>query len=152
VAETEEVPEEAAVEDKFGATEDRAGDPRLAVRRHRERKKRAQVNGGPRQKFAAFRGRVTRRAVPALLKGYVRKGPRRNRHSGVRGPGKKFCRGLNGQSKAFWNGQRGMIGKQHRRLERRRTFYEAVELTLGPKVINLVVTVNSNSFETDNVN
>jgi hypothetical protein len=77
-------------EEKFGATEDRAGELRLAVRHFRQRKKRAQENGGPRQKFAAFRGQFTRRAIPALLKGHVRKGSRRNRYSGVRGPGKTF--------------------------------------------------------------
>jgi hypothetical protein len=69
-------------------TEDRTGEQRLAVRRHRQRKKRAQFNGGSRQKFAAFRRRFTPRAVPALLKGHVRKGPRRNRRGGVSGPGK----------------------------------------------------------------
>jgi hypothetical protein len=98
VEEPQVVPEGAAVEDKFGATEDRAGDPRLAVRRHRERKKRAQVNGGPRQKFAAFHGRVTRRAVPAVRKGHVRKEP-----------GKKCHSGLRGQTKASRNGKRGRI-------------------------------------------
>jgi hypothetical protein len=90
VAEWQEVPK--------GATEDRAGDLRPAVRRHRQRKKRAQENGGPRQKFAAFRGQFTRRAVPALLKGHVRKGPRKNRRSGVRGPGKTFRSRIDGRS------------------------------------------------------
>jgi hypothetical protein len=69
-----ELPEGAADEEKFGATEGQAGELDLAVRHHRQRKKRAQVNGGPRQKFAAFHGRFTRRAVPALLKGHVHKG------------------------------------------------------------------------------
>jgi hypothetical protein len=79
-------------------TEDRTGEQRLAVRRHRQRKKRAQVNGGPRQKFAAFRGRFTRRAVPALPKGHVRKGPRGNRRSGVRGPGTTSHSRIDGRS------------------------------------------------------
>jgi hypothetical protein len=55
VAERQEVSKGAPDEEKFGATEDRAGELRLAVRRHRQRKKRAQENGGPWQKFAAFR-------------------------------------------------------------------------------------------------
>jgi hypothetical protein len=93
-----EVPEGAADEEKFGTTEDRAGEQRLAMRRHRQQKKRAQVNGGPWQKFAAFRGQFTRRTIPALLKGHVRKGPRRNRRSGVRGPGKKFRTRIDGRS------------------------------------------------------
>jgi hypothetical protein len=92
-----EVPEGAADEEKFGATEDRAGELRLAVRCHRQRKKRAQENGGPRQKFAAFHGRFTSHTVPALLKGHVRKGPRRNHCSGVR-PGKTFCSRIDGRS------------------------------------------------------
>jgi hypothetical protein len=74
----------------IGAAKDRSSEKRLAVRRHRQRKKRAQGNGGPRQKFAVISGRFTRRAVPALLKGHVRKEPRRNRRSGVRGTGKTF--------------------------------------------------------------
>jgi hypothetical protein len=49
-----EFPEGAADEEKFGATKDRAGELRLAVSRHRQRKKQAQVNGGPRQKFAVY--------------------------------------------------------------------------------------------------
>jgi hypothetical protein len=86
----QEVPERATDEESSGGTEDRAGELRLAVRRHRQRKIWAQVNGEPRQKFAATCGRFTRRTVPALLKGHVRKGPRRNHRSGVRGPGKTF--------------------------------------------------------------
>jgi hypothetical protein len=54
-----------------------------------------------------------------------------------RGPGKKCRCGLKGQSKAFWNRKRGMIGKQH--LERRKAFYDAVEPTLGPEVVRIVV-------------
>jgi hypothetical protein len=85
-----EVPEGAADEEKFGATVDRAGELRLAVRRHRQRKKRAQVNGGPRQKFAAAtRGRFTGHAVPAMRKGHVRRGPgMKYRRSDIRGRGK----------------------------------------------------------------
>jgi hypothetical protein len=59
------------------------------VRRHRQRKKQAQFNGGPRQKFAAFRGHVTHCAVPAMRKGHVRTGPGKRCHrNGVRRPGR----------------------------------------------------------------
>jgi hypothetical protein len=71
-----------------GTIEDRAGELRLVLRRHSQRKKRAQEKGEPLQTFAAFRRRFTRCAVPALLKGHVRKGPKKNRRSGARGPGK----------------------------------------------------------------
>jgi phage terminase small subunit len=97
-AEPKEVPERATEQETGQAAEDRTGEQRLAVRHHRQRKKRAQENGGPRQKFAAFRGRVTRHAVPVLLKGHVRKGP-----------GKKCHSGLRGQTKASHNGKRGRI-------------------------------------------
>jgi hypothetical protein len=98
VEEPQEVPEGATDAEAIGAPEDQTGEQRLAVRRHRQRMKWAQENGGPRQKFAAFRGQFTRRAVPALLKGHVRKGPRRNRHSGVRGPGKTSHSRIDGRS------------------------------------------------------
>jgi hypothetical protein len=88
VAEPKEVPERATEQETGQAAEDQTGELRLAVRCHRQRRKRAQEHGGPRQKFAAFRGRVTRRPVPALIKGHVRKGPRRNRRRDIRGPGK----------------------------------------------------------------
>jgi hypothetical protein len=66
-----------------GATEDRTGELRLVLRRHRQRKKRAQVNGG------SARGRLTRRAVPAMRKGHVRRGPGKRCHrNGVRKPGR----------------------------------------------------------------
>jgi hypothetical protein len=97
-----EVPEGAVDKEEFGATEDRAGELRLAVRRHRQWKKRAQENGGPRQKFADFHGWFTHRAIPALLKGHVRKGPSRNRRSSVRGPGKTFCSRMEGRSLKQW--------------------------------------------------
>jgi hypothetical protein len=79
-------------------TEDRTGEQCLVLRHHSQWKKRAQENGGPWQKFAAFRRRFTRRAVPALLKRHVRKGPRRNRCSGIRGPGKRFHSKIEGRS------------------------------------------------------
>jgi hypothetical protein len=98
MAESREVPEGASDEEAFGATEDRTGEQCLAVRRHIQRKKWALVNGGPQQKFAAASRWFTRHAVPALLKGHVRKGPRRNCHSGIRGPGKTFRSRMEGRS------------------------------------------------------
>jgi hypothetical protein len=138
-----EVPEGAADEEKFGATEDRAGELRLAARRHRQSKKRAQENGGPRQKFAAFRGLFTSRAVPALLKGHVRKGPGRTSGSRLEDRSLKKRRtevniargtpkgrtseerrrtrpecnsGIRRLSKTSGNGMRGWTGKRDQRL------------------------------------
>jgi hypothetical protein len=72
VAEPQEVPEGATDEETLRATEDRGGKQHLAVRHHGQLKKRAQDNGGPRQKFAAVRGRFTRPNIPALRKGHWR--------------------------------------------------------------------------------
>jgi hypothetical protein len=122
-----EVAEGAADEEKFGATEDRAGELRLAMRGHRQRKKRAQVNGGPRQKFAAFRGLFTRRAVPALRKGGLWKGPGKKCRSGIRG------RGITSRS-----GKRGRIVKRDQRLEAKRTHLEVTRKTLDLEIAMLI--------------
>jgi hypothetical protein len=99
VADWQEVPKGATDEEKFGATENRAGDLRLVLRRRSQRKKQAQEKGEPRQKFAAFHGRFTRRAVPAVRKGHVRRGPgKRCRRNGVRGPGKTSGSRMEGRS------------------------------------------------------
>jgi hypothetical protein len=120
MAEPQEVPEKA-MDEMFRATEDRAGEQNLAVRHHRQLKKRAQGNGGALQKFADARGWFTPRAVPALRKG----------------PGKKCRHFLKGQSKAVRNGKRVMIGKRH--LERKKALYDDIERTLGPEVVRIVV-------------
>jgi hypothetical protein len=83
VEEPQDVPIGAMDEEAIRATEDRAGELRLVLRRHRERNKRAQVNGG------SARGRFTRRAVPAMRKGHVRRGPGKRCHrNGIRRPGR----------------------------------------------------------------
>jgi hypothetical protein len=64
VEESREVPKGGTDEETRAGTEDRTGEQRLAVRSHRQRKKRAQENGGPRQKFAAFADSLP--AVPFL--------------------------------------------------------------------------------------
>jgi hypothetical protein len=60
--------QEAAVE-KVRALEDRYGDRHLAVGHRRQPKKRTEGDGGSWQKFAAARGRLTRRNIPAPGKG-----------------------------------------------------------------------------------
>jgi hypothetical protein len=99
VAEPEEVPERTTEQETGQVAEDRTGELRLAIKRRRQRKKRAQIDGEPRQKFAAFRGWLTRRAVPATRKGHVRKGPgKRCRRNGVRGPGETSGTRMGGRS------------------------------------------------------
>jgi hypothetical protein len=89
VAEPQEVPEGGTGEETFGATEDRAGEQRLAVRCHGQLKKRAQGNGGLQQKLAAARGRFIHCAVPALRKGHVHKVPGRTLGSRIKNRGLK---------------------------------------------------------------
>jgi hypothetical protein len=101
VAESREVPEGATYEETSGGTEDQTGEQRLAVRRHRQQKKRAQVDDGPRQKFATARGRFTRLVVPAMRKGHVRRGPGKKCHSSIRG-----------QSKASRTGKSARVAKR----------------------------------------
>jgi hypothetical protein len=61
--------------DNIGSSEDRSGEQRLAVRRRRGAKKRTQDSVGSRQKLSAARKRVIRRAIPAVRKGNIHKGP-----------------------------------------------------------------------------
>jgi hypothetical protein len=59
----------------IGPSEDRCEEQRLVVRRRRGVKKRSQDSVGSRQKVSAARKRVIRRAIPAVRKGNIRKGP-----------------------------------------------------------------------------
>jgi hypothetical protein len=103
VVESREVPKGGTDEETSEGTEDQTGEQRLAMRRHRQQKKRAQVNGGPQQKSAAARRRFTRRVVPVMRKGHIRRGPgKRCRHNGVRGPGKISGIRMGGQSPKQW--------------------------------------------------
>jgi hypothetical protein len=98
VAETEEVPEGATDKEAIGVTEDRSRNLRLAVRCRGRLKTRTRCDSRLRQECVTTVGRPTRRFVPALRKGHVRKGP-----------GKKCHSGLRGQTKASRNGKRGRI-------------------------------------------
>jgi hypothetical protein len=75
VAEHQEIPKEEAAVEITGALEYRYGDWHLAVRRRRQPRKRSEADGGSRQKLVAARGRLTRRAIPALRKEHGRQGP-----------------------------------------------------------------------------
>jgi hypothetical protein len=61
--------------ENIGSSEDRYGEQRLAVRRRRGAKKRSQDSVGSRQKVSAARKRCIRRAIPAVRKGNICKGP-----------------------------------------------------------------------------
>jgi hypothetical protein len=64
--------------ENIGSSAARFGDQRLVVRRRRGAKKRAQDSVGSRQKSSVARKRVIRRAVSAVRKGHMRKGPGKN--------------------------------------------------------------------------
>jgi hypothetical protein len=65
--------------DNIASSEGRSGHKPLAVRRRQEAKKRSQDSVGSRQKSSAARKRVIHRTVPAVRKGYMRKGPGKDR-------------------------------------------------------------------------
>jgi hypothetical protein len=64
--------------ENIGSSEDRSGYQRLVVRRRRGANKRTQDSVGSRQKLSAARKPVVRRAIPAVRKGNILKGPGRN--------------------------------------------------------------------------
>jgi hypothetical protein len=154
VTEPQEVPEGATDKETFGATEDRAGEQRLAVRCHGQLKKRAQDNGGPLQKFAAVRGRFTRRAVPALRKGHRRRGPgqalgngirerstkREAKDDAVRGtPKGRTCEKRRRTQPRCNSGIKDRGMKQRPHLGRGKTFIEALGQTFGLEVVERTV-------------
>jgi hypothetical protein len=74
MAEPEEVPERATDEETIGAAKDQSGDLRLAVGCRGCLKTWTKRNGQLRQECAATIGWPTRRFVPAIRKGGLRKG------------------------------------------------------------------------------
>jgi hypothetical protein len=79
--ERQELFKEETSHDNIGSSENRCKDQRLAVRRRRGAKKRTRDSVGSLQKLSAARKRVILRAVPAVRKGQMRKGPGKNRTS-----------------------------------------------------------------------
>jgi hypothetical protein len=89
VAEPQGVPEGATDEETIGAAKNRSRDMRLAVGCRGQLKTRTKRDGRVRQAYAATVGRPTRRTVPAMRKGGLRKGPgKKCRLSAIRGPSK----------------------------------------------------------------
>jgi hypothetical protein len=73
VAKHQEVPNEQTAVETIGALEVRYGEWHLAREWRRQPKKRAQADSGSRKRLTNARGLLTRRAVPALSKGYGRR-------------------------------------------------------------------------------
>jgi hypothetical protein len=98
VAKPQEVPEGATEQETIGVIEDRSGNLRLAVRCRGRLKTRTKCDGRLRQDCAATVGRPTRRFVPALRKGGLRKGPGKKWRSGIKGPGRTLGNRMGGRS------------------------------------------------------
>jgi hypothetical protein len=98
VAKPQEVPEEVTDEEAIGAAEDRSKDLRLAVRCRARLKTRTKCDGRLRHECAATIGRPTRRSIPAMRKGGLRKGPGKKRHSGIKGPSRTLVCRMGGRS------------------------------------------------------
>jgi hypothetical protein len=99
VAESEEVPEGATDAEAIGAAKGRSRDLRLALGYRGRLKTRIKRDGRVRQEHAATVGRPTRRFVPAMRKGHVRRGPgKRCRRNGVREPGETSDSRMGGRS------------------------------------------------------
>jgi hypothetical protein len=98
VEKPQEVPEGATGEETIGVTEDRSLNLRLAVRCRGRLKTRTKCDGRLRQECAATVGRPTRRFVPAMRKGGLRKGPGKKCRSGIKGPGRTLGSRMGGPS------------------------------------------------------
>jgi hypothetical protein len=75
VAEQQDIPKEETAVETIGALKDQYMDRHLSVRRRRQYSKQTQGHGESRQKLAAARIRMARRAVPAPRKGHGHQGP-----------------------------------------------------------------------------
>jgi hypothetical protein len=164
--EPQEVPEGATDAETLGATEDRAGELHLAVRCRGRLKTRTKRDGRLRQECAATIGRPTRRFVPALRKGGLRKGPGKECRSGIRRPGRTFSSRIDGRSlkqrqikgnvvretpegrtykkrsrtrPKCNNGIRGRDAGQHRRLEGIRMHRELIRQSLDLEIAKLII-------------
>jgi hypothetical protein len=102
VAKPQEVPEGATEQETIGVTEDRSGNLRLAVRCRGRLKTRTKCDRWLRQDCASTVGRPTRRFVPVLRKGGLRKGPGKKCHSGIKGPGRTLGNRMGGWSLKKW--------------------------------------------------
>jgi hypothetical protein len=177
VAETEKVPEGATGEEAIEVNEDRSRNLRQAVGYRGRLRTRTKRDGRLRQECAATIGRPTRRAVPAIRKGRLRKKPgrmcrrsfvrgpgktsgsrienrglkrRRTKDNVVRGtPGKRTCEkrqrshpecnsGIRRLTKTSGTRKRGKIVKRNRRLDRTKTYIEALRKSPRPEIVRLI--------------
>jgi hypothetical protein len=157
VAEPQEVPEGATGEETIGTAKDRCRDLRLAVGCRRQLKTRTKRNGRVRQEYAATVGRPTRRTVPAMRKGGLRKGPGKKCRSGIRGPGRTLGSRMEdrslkqrrtkdnvirGTSKewtrpVFKNGVRDRGARQSMLMRNGRRLYEALWQKFEPEAVKI---------------
>jgi hypothetical protein len=165
VAKPQEVPEGATEQETIGATEDRPRNLRLAVGCRGRLKTRTKPDGRLRQECTAAVGWPTRRSVPAIRKGGLRKGPGKKCRSGIRVPGRTLGSRMEGrnlkQRRPKYNvvrgtakgraceerrrtrlecnnGIRGRGARQHRRQKRKKTHSEAIRQKLDVKIAKFI--------------
>jgi hypothetical protein len=140
VAETKEVPEGAMGEEAIGAAKDRSRDRRLAVRCRGRLKTQTKCDGRVRQDCAATIGQPTRRFVPALCKGGLRRGPGKKCRSGT---GQKCRRStIKGLGKTSGNRVRGRIMKRDQRLETKRTHRDATRQDQRLEIVKIAADIS----------
>jgi hypothetical protein len=159
LAEPQEVSDGATDEKKIGVTEDRSRDLRLAVGCRGQLKTRTKHDGGFRQECAAAVGRPTRRTVPAMRKGGLRKGPGKKCRSGIRGPGRALGSRMEDRSlkqrrtkdnvvrgapkertrPVFKNGVRDRGARQSILMRNERILYEAFRQKIEPEAVRIAV-------------
>jgi hypothetical protein len=106
--------------DNIVSSEDQCEDQRFVLRRRRGAKKRTQDSVGSRQKVSAARKRVIRRAIPAVRKGNIRKGPGKNNAAKGASRGKMLVKRQQ-NSRECEDGRLGRDLKKRLRLRMRRT-------------------------------
>jgi hypothetical protein len=99
--------------DNIGLSEDRCEEQRLVVRRRRGARKQTQDNVGSRQKSSAARKRDIRRAVLAVCKRHMRKGPGKNNVARGASRGKMLDKRQRNNSEC----EDGRLGRDLKRLE-----------------------------------
>jgi hypothetical protein len=125
--------------DNIGSLEDRYGDRCLVVRRRRTAKKRTQDSVGSRQKLSAARKRLLiRRAVSALRKGNICKGPGRGNVG--RGNSKVRIFGKKQRTRSKYNkGIKDRGAKEQTRQRMRRTFDRTTRKTVRLEIDRRIV-------------
>jgi hypothetical protein len=136
VTEKQDAPKET-----IRALEDRHADRHLAVGRCRQKRKRAQGDGGSWKKLAAAHWRMTPRAVPAPRKGHGGHRPGKDIVVQETPKGRTFRKRRRAQQKCT-NGTRDRGLRGQLRLGSKRALNKTVRQTLGLEVVKRIVGIS----------